>query len=99
MRKIKLMPDYQCFPLWEASDGMLGNIDPNSLPISQTLKVDLAEWAHSFDLTLNLDDPPSSGFPDAQTEDAFIQQGNELGIRLQKELGQSFEVILSVASA
>ncbi len=96
MRRVKLMPDYQCFPLWEAAGGTVGNIDPSSLPISQTLKDDLVQWAQSFDATLNLDDPAISGFQNIQEENAFIQLGNELGIRLQAELGQDFEVIVKL---
>jgi len=39
VRIIKLMADYQCFPLWEASPGKVGNVDPNTLPISEGLKL------------------------------------------------------------
>jgi hypothetical protein len=58
MRTIKVMADYQCFPLWEASPGEVGNIDPDDLPISHILKERLAAWARAFDATLSMDYPP-----------------------------------------
>ncbi|BDI18607.1 hypothetical protein ANSO36C_44090 [Nostoc cf. commune SO-36] len=33
--KIKLMPDYGCYPLWWVSSDKIGNIDPETLPLSQ----------------------------------------------------------------
>ena len=43
--KIKLMADYQCFPLWDASqEGGGRNIDPDELPISLSLKARLNLW-------------------------------------------------------
>lgn len=57
MRVIKLMADYQCFPLWEASPGAVGNIDPKDLPISLSLQRELMVWAEKFDATLNMQDP------------------------------------------
>lgn len=38
MKTIKLMADYDCFPLWKSSPGEVGNIDPEDLPISYDLK-------------------------------------------------------------
>ncbi|KES16178.1 hypothetical protein GASC598I20_006050, partial [Gilliamella apicola SCGC AB-598-I20] len=36
MKKIKLMADYECYPLWIDSDNEVGNIDPDSLLISDS---------------------------------------------------------------
>ncbi|MHC5729637.1 MAG: hypothetical protein ACYTXY_37035 [Nostoc sp.] len=33
--KIKLMADYGCYPLWWVSSDKIGNIDPETLPLSQ----------------------------------------------------------------
>jgi hypothetical protein len=57
VRKIRVMADYQCWPLWEASPGRFGDIEPASLPISDSLRGDLLEWKRMFDSILNLDDP------------------------------------------
>ena len=92
MRTIKLMPDYQCHPLWEASPGMVGNIDPATLPISRELVARLAEWARLYDATLNVDDPVQSGFKHDAEKQAFIDVGNRLAEALQAELGDSYLV-------
>jgi hypothetical protein len=81
------MPDYGCFPLWEASAGQVGNVDPQALPISRSLRADLARWAASYDKTLNAADPGSSGFETEEDEERFKQEGSALGQRLQAELG------------
>lgn len=96
MRTLKLMADYDCFPLWEASPGQVGNIDPETLNISAELKGDLAEWARFFDQTLNRDDPANSGFASTEAENAFKMQGRTLGERLQTELGAAYVVKVKV---
>ena len=93
IRKIKVMADYQCWPLWEASPGKFGDIDPASLPISDSLRAELLEWKKRFDSILNLDDPASSRFPDAAAEQEFKRMGAALAERLQQELGAGYEVI------
>jgi hypothetical protein len=92
MRTIKLMADYQCYPLWEASPGQVGNIDPDTLPLSCDLKTVLLQWAHAYDLTLNHDDPVLSGFRTHEDEIVFKKRGIELGERLRSELGSEFDV-------
>jgi hypothetical protein len=90
------MADYGCFPLWEASPGEVGNIDPDSLPISTPLKVDLGRWAASYEKTLKPDDPVSSGFVSDQEEERFKQEGRSLQWRLQEELGSSYLVKIKI---
>ena len=92
MRTIKMMADYECFPLWEASPGQVGNIDPATLPISKHLQDDLLSWAAAYDLTLNREDPLSSGFSTPQQEEAFRKTAQELAYRLKTELGSDHSV-------
>lgn len=96
MRTIKVMADYQCFPLWEASPGEVGNIDPDDLPISQSLKERLATWARAFDATLNMEYPPDSGFESEEAEVEFKREGHRLAEQLRDELGPEFMIILRV---
>lgn len=96
MRVIKLMADYQCFPLWETSPGQVGNIDPKDLPISHELKMQLLAWAQIYDETLNMDDPTCSGFQSDEDEIEFKRVGNELGERLKAELGIDFNVKIKI---
>ena len=85
-RCIKLMADFSSYPLWEASPGQLGDIDPRSLPIKPALQKDLMFWASMYDATLNRDDPGSSGFKTPQKERDFQEIGRWLAFRLQQEL-------------
>ena len=96
MRAIKLMPDYQCFPLWEASPGDVGNINPENLPISLDLKAELAAWTKIYDATLDVDDPACSGFQSEEAEAEFKRVGNDLAERLKCELGPDFAVIIKI---
>jgi hypothetical protein len=96
MRALKLMADYECWPLWEASPGVVGNMDPEHLPISQNLKDRLFQWADDFDATLDRDDPRQSGFPTAEDEAEFRERGAKLGAELQAELGHAFKVTVKV---
>jgi hypothetical protein len=93
MRKLKLMADYGCFPLWEASAHLVGNVDPESLPISGELKQELGDWAAVYDSTLKQTDPANSGFETLAEDDAFDERGANLAKRLQVELGYEFGII------
>jgi hypothetical protein len=92
VRIIKLMPDYECWPLWEASPGQIGNIDPSSLAISEELKAELARWAESFDNVLVWDDPATSGFSSMDQLVKFRADGFGLAMSLQRQLGHKFMV-------
>lgn len=93
MKAIKLMADYYCFPLWNNSPGEVGNIDPESLPLSYELMSRLNEWSEKYDLILNDDDPASSGFETKEDEQNFIREGSELAKYLQIELGEGYHII------
>ena len=95
-RAIKLMADYQCFPLWEASAGCQGNVDPCSLPLSEALRDELLAWARRYDATLDDEDPIASGFDDPVQERIFKQEGLRLADRLREELGPGFTLVVRV---
>jgi hypothetical protein len=92
MKMIKLMADYYSFPLWENSPGEVGNIDPQSLPLSEELKERLDNWSEKYDSILNNEDPTASGFATKENEFNFIREGSELANSLQMELGDSYQV-------
>lgn len=96
MKKIKLMPDYHCFPLWRIDDDICCNIDPYSLPISNILAEELIKWANEYDETLNMNDPVNSGFENTEKEQAFIDKGNNLFKRLKHELRGQYTVVLKI---
>lgn len=93
MRAIKLMPDYFCYPLWEASPGKVGNIDPKTLPISPALQQQLLAWARLFDQTLDMNDPRSAGFKSEEAVITFNQTGATLATQLREELGAEYVII------
>jgi hypothetical protein len=93
MRTIKLMTDYDCHPLWEASPGQVGSIDPATLPITVNLRHALADWASRYDDTLDRDDPRRSGFANERDEASFKLHGLALAARLRDELGSEYTVV------
>lgn len=76
--------------------GAYGDIDPNTLPISDELKRKLVDWAVTFDETLDSVDPGNSGFKSVEAEAAFKEQGIQLAEQLQKELGHEYLVSIKV---
>ena len=92
MRRLKLMADYDCHPLWGTTADEIGDIDPASLPISAALVADLAAWAGAFDATLDRDAPARSGFASSEAADAFRTEGARLAERLECELGEAWRI-------
>lgn len=92
MKTIKLMADYQCYPLWHVSPNEFGDIDPRSLPISALLSKELLDWATTYDNTLNWEDPWCSGFENDEAVESFKSQGMKLAEQLRQELGSQFAV-------
>ena len=91
--KIKLMADYECYPLWWAGSDKVGDIDPETMPLSGETVSRLEKWADIYDAKLNWEDPNSSGFPTLEAKAAFEQEGISLWKQLQKELAPNYEVI------
>ena len=90
--KIKLMPDYCCYPLWGIDVDNIGNINPATLPLSQDTIKRLEKWANIYDATLNWNDPASSGFPDDHSESIFEEEGISLWYQLREELYPDYAV-------
>jgi hypothetical protein len=91
-RKLKLMPDYQCFPLWWSEPGRVGDIDPATLPLSPETRSALDAWAQAFDSRLDLDDPAHSREVSAEEALAFEREGVRLWMRLREELASEYDV-------
>jgi hypothetical protein len=93
MNQIKLMADYDCFPLWGFIDGEFGNIDPNELLLSEDIKTQLLQWAKIYDSTLDKNDPSNSGFVSIESELEFKKFGDKLAQQLRLELGDTYLVL------
>lgn len=90
--QIKVLADYDCYPLWLVGDDVYKNISPDSLPISADLADSLDSWAMEYTATLNRDDPRLSGFPSNAAKRDFVHRGLNLAERLEEELGGAFDV-------
>lgn len=91
-KKIKLMTDYYCYPLWWMGGDCIGDIDPKILPLNQTTIASLERWQASYDAILDLEDPASAGFKTLQEEEAFEREGLRLWQVLQEELEPEYQV-------
>ena len=91
-RKIRLMADYNCFPLWDIGETGPMNLDPGELPLSEGLVGDLMEWARMYDQTLDRSDPLNSDFANDGDSTRFADEGRRLAQRLARELGSSWSI-------
>lgn len=85
--KIRVMADYECWPLWWDGDGRVGEIAPSDLVLSEPLSAALRAWASTYDATLDRNDPLSSGFASRDDQQRFHAQGEHLAARVAAELG------------
>ncbi len=92
-QQIKMMPDYQCFPLWRAGAGEVGNVNPSTLPLSAATVSALEQWAKVFDGWLNMEDPASTPEVGADEVEEFERKGLELWDIVRRELGFEYQVI------
>jgi hypothetical protein len=90
--QIKLMPDYQCYPLWLTGNDGPANIDPVTLPLIPETILRLERWADIFDSWMDLDNPTSTSEPRNDEVSAFEDEGIELWKQLRRELEPAYEV-------
>lgn len=93
MKYIKLMPDYECFPLWHNGKDVSGNIDPVTLPLSSELKEKLDNWSNYYDSLLNWADPSSSDFKCENDKYRFILDGKRIKQLIKAELGDNYDIV------
>lgn len=93
MKAIKLMPDYNTFPLWHYEGEEVGAIDPIQLPLTGHLPERLTRWAKWYDTTLNQEYPPDSGFRSVGELIAFDKEGVLLWRDLRLALAKEYKVV------
>jgi len=54
------MTDYGCDPLWWEEPDIVGDIAPESLPLSKDTIARLHQWANQYNARLNWGDPSNS---------------------------------------
>ena len=85
---IKMMLDYDCWPLW-TKEGE--NCSPQNLPITPELQAQLMSWSEKYDSLLNRDNPIDSCHS-PETDRALEKEGLMLWANLQSELGDHWNV-------
>ncbi len=93
MKEIKLMADYDCYPLWKTWRREYDNVAPETLGLSESLIQDLILWADKYDSTLNRQNPVESGFKSCQDEQDFEQEGMRLFNCLKSQLEGEYLVV------
>jgi hypothetical protein len=84
-KRIKLMADYGCDPLWAMDEELIGPFSPQHLGVSMELENDLWAWAGAFDLSFDIDDPAKSRWPDERYKQ-HLEEGLALARRIKSEL-------------
>ncbi|MGB3642813.1 MAG: hypothetical protein WBA39_35305 [Rivularia sp. (in: cyanobacteria)] len=87
------MADYGCYPLWWVNSEKIGDIDPETLPLSQETINRLEKWADMYDAKLNEDEPGLSSFSTNEEQDNFEEEGISLWKQLKQELASTYEVV------
>jgi hypothetical protein len=84
-RRILVMSEYQCDPLWTHDPGRSGTFSPRDLPLSEALIEDLEAWSRNYDTSFNLEDFNDPHWSEAQYA-AHDMAGVALARRLKREL-------------
>jgi hypothetical protein len=83
-RRVKVMADYDCHPLWTLDEGRYGDFAPESLDLSPELTRDLIAWAEAYTSSLNREDPANSRWTEEQHK-THERAGRPLAVRLARE--------------
>ncbi len=83
-RRVKIMADYECHPLWTLDEGRYGDFAPDTLGLSPELTRDLTAWAEAYTASLNREDPANSLWTEDQHR-AHERAGRPLAVRLARE--------------
>ena len=83
-KRIKVMSEYQCHPLWALDEERYGCFAPEMIDLTPGLTADLNAWAVAYDSCFDPDDPAASRWSDAQHA-AHAAEGRRLAGRLKRE--------------
>lgn len=87
MKNVRVSAVYGAPPIFCADVDNMGYVEPESLPLSQSLLADLAAWNQEYQETFCEDYPPDSHFPADSDRIEHNRRGLELCRRLERELG------------
>jgi hypothetical protein len=92
-RRIKLMWDYGCWPIWENDGQIFDNVDPATLPLSKPTFMRLQAWSAIPDTKLEEVEDPQDMQWTAEEQQAFEAEGHALLRLLERELGSDYDVV------
>ena len=90
MNRLKIMPDYECYCVWDLDT--LDNLKPDILPISSSLANKIDIWENKYEETYNKENPIESGFISKEDELNFDNEGRVILNCIRKELGDLYDV-------
>jgi len=79
-----LQADYSCPPIWSSEEA--DYLDPEDLPISTALRVQINEWADQCNQNYSQADHTKTGFKSEVDRRQFHQRGEQLAQVMQVEL-------------
>ena len=93
IRRLKLMWDYQCWPLWENNGVIFKTFDPATFPLSESTLARLQAWAAIPDAKLaeHISAPQDMTWTEEEKR-SFEAEGLELWRILRRELGSGFHI-------
>ena len=83
-RRVKLMAEYGCDPLWALDDDLSGCFPPGELGLSKDLASAIAAWAARYEASYTIDGVASDTWTDAD-QTAHEAEGRRLATRLKQE--------------
>lgn len=92
MKKLRMMLEYQAYPLWIVHEDGLENIEAHSVDILSALADSIEAWGDHFEATYLADDPGSSDFSSTEEEKAFLDEGIRLFEALKSECSGKYAV-------
>jgi hypothetical protein len=81
-KHLRLAPDWQHWPLWDAETG--NNVSHFRLNLPDALAERIAAWDDVWQETYNGDEPPSSGFKTDRERQAYVLEGKSIVEELRR---------------
>lgn len=91
--RIKLMWDYDCWPLWQHDGRIFVNVDPAGFSLSPSTLARLEAWSAIPDAKLAEVQNPQDMQWSAVEKQAFEAEGRALWSILRRELGPEYHVV------
>jgi hypothetical protein len=79
---LRLSPDWQRWPLWDADTGV--NVSHYRLNLPDRLAERIETWDDTWQATYNGDDPSASGFDSGEQRQAYREEGRLIALELKR---------------